>query len=136
MWCQRLMLAYLKRTKKSTCCNNCTDQRNLSSILESSIFSVAYLQPSGTSMMEFAEIAYGLQQLTSFAKKTPSQMFAWVLNAPLLLVLLQDFPDCFLFILFRLRIITGKRHRQIKLQSLQKLRMQAFGLLVHRIKSL
>ena len=63
-------------------------------------------------------------------------MFAWVLNAPLLLVLLQDFADCFLFILFGLRIITGKRDHQIKLQSLQKLRIWAFGLLVHRIKSL
>ena len=69
MWCQRLMLAYLKRTKKSTCCNNCTDQHNLSSIQESSIFLMAYLRPSGTSMMQFAEIANGLQQLTSFAKK-------------------------------------------------------------------
>ena len=35
-----------------------------------------------------------------------------------------------------LRILTGKKHRQIKLQRLQKVRVWAFGLLVHQINSL
>ena len=35
-----------------------------------------------------------------------------------------------------LRILTGKNHRQIKLQRLQKVQIWAFGLLVHQyIKS-
>ena len=35
-----------------------------------------------------------------------------------------------------LRILTGKKHHQIKLQRLQKVRMWAFGSLVHQINSL
>ena len=35
-----------------------------------------------------------------------------------------------------LRILTGKKHRQIKLQRLQKLRIWAFESLVHQINSL
>ena len=38
--------------------------------------------------------------------------------------------------LFRLRILTGKKHRQIKLQRLQKVQIWASGLLVHQINSL
>ena len=30
-----------------------------------------------------------------------------------------------------LRILTGKKHRQIRLQRLEKVRIGAFGLLVH-----
>ena len=30
-----------------------------------------------------------------------------------------------------LRILTGKKHRQIKLQCLEKVRIRAFGFLVH-----
>ena len=33
--------------------------------------------------------------------------------------------------LFPLRIFTGKKHRQIKLQRLEKVRIWAFGLFVH-----
>ena len=36
----------------------------------------------------------------------------------------------------RLRILTGKKHRQIKLQRLRKVRIWAFGSLVHQINSL
>ena len=35
-----------------------------------------------------------------------------------------------------LRILTGKKHRQIKLQRLQKVQIWAFGLLVQQINSL
>ena len=35
-----------------------------------------------------------------------------------------------------LRRLTGKRHRQIKLQRLQKVQKRAFGLLVQQINSL
>ena len=35
-----------------------------------------------------------------------------------------------------LRILTGKKHRQRKIQRLQKLRIWAFGLLIHQINSL
>ena len=35
-----------------------------------------------------------------------------------------------------IRILTGKKHRQIKLQRLQKVRIWAFGPLVHQINSL
>ena len=35
-----------------------------------------------------------------------------------------------------LRILTGKKYRQIKLQLLQKVRIWVFGLLVHQTKSL
>ena len=35
-----------------------------------------------------------------------------------------------------LRILTGKKHRQIKLQRLQKVHILAFGSLVHQINSL
>ena len=35
-----------------------------------------------------------------------------------------------------LRILTGKKYRQIKLQRLQKVRIWAFGSLVHQINSL
>ena len=35
-----------------------------------------------------------------------------------------------------LRILTGKKHRQIKLQRLQKVRIWTFGWLVHQINSL
>ena len=35
-----------------------------------------------------------------------------------------------------LRILTGKKHRQIKLQRLQKVQIWAFGSLVYQIKSL
>ena len=35
-----------------------------------------------------------------------------------------------------LRILTEKKHRQIKLQRLQKVRIWTFGQLVHQIKSL
>ena len=35
-----------------------------------------------------------------------------------------------------LRILTGKKHRQIKLQRLQKVGIWVFGSLVHRINSL
>ena len=35
-----------------------------------------------------------------------------------------------------LRILTGKKHRQMKLQHLQKVEIQAFGLLVQQINSL
>ena len=35
-----------------------------------------------------------------------------------------------------LRILTGKKEHQIKLQRLQKIRIQAFELLVHQIYSL
>ena len=35
-----------------------------------------------------------------------------------------------------LRILTGKRHRQVKPQRLQKVRIWTFGLLVHQINSL
>ena len=35
-----------------------------------------------------------------------------------------------------LRILTGKKHRQIKLQSLQRVRIWEFGSLVHQINSL
>ena len=37
---------------------------------------------------------------------------------------------------FLLRILTGKKHRQIKLQRLQKVQIWAFGLLVQQINSL
>ena len=35
-----------------------------------------------------------------------------------------------------LRILTGKQHRQMKLQHLQKVQISAFGLLVQKINSL
>ena len=35
-----------------------------------------------------------------------------------------------------LRIVTGKKHRQMKLQRLQKVQIWAFGLLVQQINSL
>ena len=35
-----------------------------------------------------------------------------------------------------LRILTGKKHRQIKLQRLAKVRIWVFGLLAHQINSL
>ena len=35
-----------------------------------------------------------------------------------------------------LKIFTGKKHRQIKLQRLQKIEIWAFGSLVHQINSL
>ena len=35
-----------------------------------------------------------------------------------------------------LRILSGKKHHQIKLQPIQKVRIWAFGLLVHQINSL
>ena len=38
--------------------------------------------------------------------------------------------------LFPLRILTGKKHRQIKLQRLQNVWIWAFGSLVHQINSL
>ena len=34
-----------------------------------------------------------------------------------------------------LRILTGKKHHQIKLQHFQKVKILAFGLLVHQINS-
>ena len=37
---------------------------------------------------------------------------------------------------FYLRILTGKKHRQIKLQHLQKVGIWAFGSLIHQINSL
>ena len=40
------------------------------------------------------------------------------------------------FILLGLRILTGKKHRQMQLQCLQKVRIQTFGSLVHQINSL
>ena len=38
--------------------------------------------------------------------------------------------NCFLILLY-LRILTGKKQRQIKLQRLEKVRIWAFGLLVY-----
>ena len=37
---------------------------------------------------------------------------------------------------FRLKILTGKKHHQIKLQRLQKVRIWAFGSSVHEINCL
>ena len=44
-----------------------------------------------------------------------------------------DFQIC---VSVPLRILTGKKHRQIKLQRLQKLQIWIFGLLVQQINSL
>ena len=41
-----------------------------------------------------------------------------------------------LMALLVLRILTGKKHRQIKLQRLQKVQIWAFGLSVQQINSL
>ena len=38
-------------------------------------------------------------------------------------------------IFISLRILTGKKHRQIKVQRLQKVQIWAFGLLVQQINS-
>ena len=45
---------------------------------------------------------------------------------------------CFFFMSNKhyLRILTGKKHRQIKLQRLEKVRIWAFGLLVHKVNYL
>ena len=47
------------------------------------------------------------------------------------LTLLKKYEEFLYF-----RILTGKKHRQIKLQRLQKVQMLAFGLMVHQINSL
>ena len=49
---------------------------------------------------------------------------------------LLDVPHPEKMIISCLRILTGKKHRQIKLQCLEKVRIWAFGLLVHYINYL
>ena len=38
--------------------------------------------------------------------------------------------------IYKLRILTGKKHRQMKLQRLQRVQLWLFGLLVQQINSL
>ena len=49
---------------------------------------------------------------------------------------LRSFQYKILYRLLFLRILTGKKHRQIKFQRLQKVQTWVFGLVVHQIKFL
>ena len=63
-------------------------------------------------------------------------MLAWVLKKPLLLPGDSSNPSFLQSILLLLRILTGKKHHQIKFQRSRKIWIWKSGWLVHQIKSL
>ena len=81
---------------------------------------------------------FGLFILTHLTPKLPIETSQLICSANQLTVLFMMGPFAFteLTMIADLRILKGKKHPKIKLQRLQKVRIWAFGSLVHQINFL